>query len=221
MIGRTGLFEHVVETAPPATDFDRAVSIGDLPGLFSGEARRATPPAPEIPPLASRVRDMTSRLGAGGPPPYVGLTWRAGTTGVRGALSKEAPLADLARVLADVEGTVVVVQREPSDDELSSLADGLGRAALDLSAYNVDLEDMLALMGLLDAYVAVSNTNVHLRAARGRTSRILAPLPGEFRWMAEGSRSPWFEGTTVYRETPSGWSAAFEALERDLADGAG
>ncbi len=222
MIQRTKLFERVVEDDPAFGDFDRAVSIGDLPWLLSGEAARATPPAPAIPALAARVRDLTSRLQTAGPPPYVGLTWRAGTTGISGALSKAAPLAAISRALGEVEATVVSVQREPLDGELSDLAEALGRTPLDLSAFNVDLEDMLALMGLLDDYVAVSNTNVHLRAARGRTSRVLVPLPGEFRWMADGPTSSWFEGTTVYRETVAdGWTTAIEALRRDLNDGPG
>jgi len=154
--------------------------------------------------------------------PYIGLTWRAGTTGVSGALSKDAPLADIARVVAGLEATVVVLQREPSDSELSHLAETIGRAPLDLSAFNVDLEDTLALVGLLDEYVAVSNTNVHLRAACGKTSRVLVPLPGEFRWMVDGQTTPWFEGTAVYREIAGdGWTPAFEALRRDMDDGSG
>ncbi len=222
MIQRTELFKRVVEDDPASGDFDRTVSIGDLPWLLSGEAARATPPAPAIPALAARVRDLTNRLRTAGPPPYIGLTWRAGTTGMAGALSKEAPLADIARVIGGVEATVVVVQREPSDGELSGLADALGRTPLDLSPFNVDLEDMLALMGLLDDYVAVSNTNVHLRAARGRSSRVLVPLAGEFRWMTDGATTPWFEGTTVYRETAGdGWTPAIEALRRDMNDGPG
>ena len=222
MIQRTKLFDRVVESDPAIGDFDRAVSIGDLPGLLGGDAARATPPSPAVPALAARIRDITSRLRAAGPPPYIGLTWRAGTTGVSGALSKAAPLAEIAHVAGGLEATVVVVQRDPSDSELSALAETIGRAPLDLSAFNVDLEDMLALMGLLDEYVAVSNTNVHLRAARGGTSRILVPLPGEFRWMADGQTTPWFEGTTVYRETAGdGWTPAIEALRRDLDDGPG
>ncbi len=222
MVARCGLFERVVEDDPPYGDFDRALSIGDLPWLLRDEAAHATPRAVEIAPLGSRIRDLTSRLQAAGPPPYVGLTWRAGTYGIRGALSKEAPLGEIARLLGRFSGTVVVVQRDPSDAELSGLADAVSRPPLDLSAFNVDLEDMLALMGLLDEYVAVSNTNVHLRAARGRTSRVLVALPGEFRWMANGTASPWFDGTTVYRETArDGWTTAFEALGRDLNDGPG
>ncbi len=76
---------------------------------------------------------------------------------------------------------------------------------------------MLALLALLDDYVTVSNTNVHLRAGAGRTSRVLVPNPPEYRWMAEGDESPWFQGSTVYRQRLDGdWGAAFQALSKDL-----
>ena len=80
-----------------------------------------------------------------------------------------------------------------------------------------DLEAMLALLGLLDDYVCVSNTNVHLRAARGGTCRVLVPLPPEFRWMAEGNYSPWYPGTRIYRQQPDvDWAPALAELKADM-----
>ena len=110
------------------------------------------------------------------------------------------------------------VQRQPAAGELAAFAAALGRPAADLSPLNDDLEAMLALCGELDDLVCVSNTNVHLRAALGRTSRVLVPAPPEFRWMTEGGESPWFPGTRVYRQASDGdWDAALCALTRDLA----
>lgn len=78
---------------------------------------------------------------------------------------------------------------------------------------NVQAGDMLALLSLLDEYVTVSNTSVHLRAGTGRTSRVLVPNPPEYRWMAEGTESPWFPGCKVYRQRLDGsWEAALDAL---------
>jgi hypothetical protein len=56
---------------------------------------------------------------------------------------------------------------------------------------------------VLDEYVGVSNTNMHLRAGLGLSARILVPYPPEWRWMAEGDLSPWFPGFSVFRESPS------------------
>ncbi len=46
---------------------------------------------------------------------------------------------------------------------------------------------------------------------------MLVPNPPEYRWMAEGTESPWFPGCKVYRQMVDGaWEAALAALARDL-----
>ena len=98
-----------------------------------------------------------------------------------------------------------------------SLGHALGREAYDLMALNDDLEDMLAALSLLDEYVTVSNTNVHLRIGAGGTCRVLVPNPAEYRWMSGGDESPWFPGSKVYRQRVDGdWGGAFAALIEDL-----
>jgi len=94
----------------------------------------------------------------------------------------------------------------------------LGPRLLDLSDLNDDLEGMLALLGLIDEYICVSNTNTHLRAGRGRACRVLVPMPPDYRWMESGDESPWFPGLSLYRESVTeGWAPAFGTLSRDLA----
>jgi len=82
---------------------------------------------------------------------------------------------------------------------------------------NEDLEGMVALLTVIDEYVGVSNTNMHLRAGVCASARVLVPRPPEWRWMAHGRASPWFPGFTVYRQAERGdWSAAMAALQQDL-----
>ena len=76
---------------------------------------------------------------------------------------------------------------------------------------------MLALLDCLDDYLAVSNTNVHLRAMLGKTSQVMVPMPPEFRWGRKGDESVWFPGTTLHRQLPGGnWSTALAQLARAL-----
>jgi hypothetical protein len=161
-------------------------------------------------------------MAALGPPPYIGLTWRAGVApeeqrGTSWMLHKRIPLEDLGTALRRVEGTFVALQRRPHSGEIERLGGALGRPLHDLTALNEDLEGVLALLAVLDDYVGVSNTNVHLRAGTGRAARVLVPCPPEWRWMATGDESPWFPGFTVYRQGPDGdWSDALARLTRDL-----
>jgi hypothetical protein len=70
---------------------------------------------------------------------------------------------------------------------------------LDLSAWNEDLEDALALMATVADYAGVSNTNMHLRAGTGRVATVFVPFPPEWRWLAQGD-SPWFPGFRLVRQ---------------------
>ena len=155
----------------------------------------ATPPAFAVSAQGDDAREKLARLG---PPPYLGLTWRAGTDLQRGrelgvdqrVLFKEVPPALLGEAVRGWPGTLVSLQRGPTRlDELEALRERRGRRDVhDLSAVNEDLRDALAVLAVLDDYVAVSNTNIHLRAGLGRTARVLVPNPPEWRWMRTGER---------------------------------
>jgi hypothetical protein len=180
------------------------------------------PPTIRLMPEAARVRELGETLRMLGDPPYIGVTWRGGTppgeqTGQGWRLFKEIPLEKLARAIAPVSGTVVSIQRNPKETENSLLSGLAGKPVHDLSKLNADLESMLALLALLDDYVGVSNTNMHLRAAVGRTARVLVPRPVDWRWMISGNESPWFPGFRVYRQGPDGgWETTLGRLRGDL-----
>lgn len=94
----------------------------------------------------------------------------------------------------------------------------IGNPMHDFTALNEELEAMLALLALIDDYLGVSNTNMHLRAGAGHTARVLVPCPAEWRWMATGKKSPWFPGFKIYRQTSHGdWEPALAELASDLA----
>lgn len=181
------------------------------------------PPPLALSPLPERLDAARRRLADAGPPPYLGVTWRGGVSlqeqrGSSWTLFKEIDLARFGDALAPVTGTLIALQRNPQPGEIDTLAKLIGRPVHDFTALNEDLESMLALLALIDDYVGVSNTNMHLRASVGKTARVLAPCPAEWRWMAAGEESPWFPGFKIYRQTPQGdWSAALARLAQDLS----
>jgi tetratricopeptide (TPR) repeat protein len=218
MVARSGAVDRVVgpSEAPPGVTL--TLSVGDLPFLLGLASVKDVPPPLPIPPLPEARAAMAERLAALGPAPRIGVTWRAGTKIHHNSLFKEAPRAALAGALADAPGTLIALQRQPAEGEVAAFADEAGRTVHDMTALNESLEDMLALLALLDDYVCVSNTNVHLRAGAGRTSRVLMPHPPEFRWMADGDESPWFPGTRIYRQTAAGdWACALTRLKEELS----
>ena len=221
VLGDAGGCEVLAEEDAPAARFDRAIWSGDLPALLESAG-----PVPALP-LArddARAARWRRRLAELGPAPYLALTWRAGTDTLRtqefgrerGLESKAVPPAVLGAVLRGWRGTLVSVQRAPAPGEAAAFAAAAGAPLHDLSALNDELPEILALLSVVEEYVCVSNTNVHLLAGIGRTARVLVPYPPEWRWMHEGS-SPWFPGFSVYREPQSrGWAEPFLDLRRDL-----
>ena len=205
---------------------DLQIWIADLPSLLETDAVPPALPLRADPSKVAHARDMLARLGR---PPYLGLTWRAGTNVLRnreyGAdlalLFKEIPPALLGQAIRGWPGTLVSLQRAPSAAELEAIRGAAGASVHDLAAANEDLEDALALLGQLDEYAAVSNTNIHLLAGLGRSARVLVPHPPEWRWMRREGRSPWFPDFPVYRQPSSmDWTEPLRELRRDLEESA-
>lgn len=248
LIRRSGIADDVqADGAPVPTGADLQILCGDLPHALHSCPSSPLPPSP----ATLKIRDFPIRIGAYfpapvpslriavpfaaiqrsrellrqlGAPPYVGITWRAGTAaheqiGADWALSKEIPLTAFGQALRHTPGTLIALQRNPYPGEIDALAIACERRVEDCSGLNENLDDMLALLAIVDDYVGVSNTNMHLRAATGRVARVLVPSPAEWRWLHSGDHSPWFPGFTIYRQSLHGdWTTALAALARDLAN---
>jgi len=201
------------------------VLVGELPYLAGMRETADIPPPLALPLDPARVDSLREALTAFGSPPYLGITWQggklkeAGHKGVWRNLLKEIPPAMLGKLARNWPGTVVVLQRLPKPEDLTAFSKALGRPYLDWSGLNNDLQDALAGLSLLDEYVGVSNTNMHLLQGIGKTARVLVPNPAEWRWMAKGDESPWFPGFKVYRQLQNKtWNEAVKMLAQDLAE---
>ncbi len=151
--------------------------------------------------------------------PLIGITWRAGTSDDINSYSKEVPLKELLPYLKQLDATIVVLQRNPLEEEIQLLRETFEENLIEASALNDDLEKMLALLSLLDKYIAVSNTNIHLSASIQKKCHILVPFPAEWRWGNDNSdSSPWFKGFKIYRQSShqADWNHEFKRLIEDI-----
>jgi tetratricopeptide (TPR) repeat protein len=220
VLRRVGVPYDLIDEAAEAADCDKQLWLSDLPLASAGEYVEPVALRPD-PKLVEEVRRVLERCG---PPPYVAVTWRAGLKMIEALDTTRRYLKDvepqaIARLLRPYESTVLVLQRGmlPMEDQI--FADALGREAFDLTGYSDDLERMLALLSLLDDYVAVSNTNIHLLAGlQDARASVFVPYPPEWRWTGNAQSALWFPRLTVYREHPKdGWRAAIASLETTLA----
>jgi tetratricopeptide (TPR) repeat protein len=220
-VGKLPFIDMAVSHRDTPDNLDYRVAVCDL-ALAVDMRSAADIPAPVAltpsPGTLGQARRLLAPLGEG---PFIGVTWRGGTSKEEfskwNVLYKEIDLERLADLLRDLPGQVLILQRKLKAGEIERFAARLGRQVHDFSAVNEQLEVMLALLSLIDEYVAVSNTNVHLRAGAGRISRVLIPHPPDWRWMVSGA-SPWYPDIPTYREAcgGGGWDTALAVLHNDL-----
>ncbi|QJR15403.1 tetratricopeptide repeat protein [Usitatibacter palustris] len=215
MLARTGLFDLGLAPENARLDDLEPLFVGDLPWLLSANDVATLPAALPLSPLPERVSAMRERLEATGPHPWIALTWRAGVapTGTARGQVKTFPIAGLGAALRGTSATWIGIQRRPESGTREAMEAALGTRVHDFSPWNEDLEDMLALLSLVDDYVGPSNANTHLLAGLGKTQRVLVPNPPEWRWMTGATESPWFHGSRVFRPSAAGdWAPAFSEL---------
>jgi len=209
---------HVTDDESKINDYDFSISVADLPSLLV-EDNNNTPASVALTPDLSLTEELREKLSQFGPPPYIGITWRAGQQ-AKDLLFKSVPIEQLLKALSPIKATFIVLQRQPTNSELQVLKSNSNFANIgDLSQLNEDLPRMLSLLSLLDDYVGVSNTNMHLRAAVGKTAQVLVPHPPEWRWMMTGEKSVWFPDFNVFRQSPDNdWQLALNDLSKTLQE---
>jgi len=220
----TGIFASVKEAInPPLNAF--WLNMGDLPLAAIQSGAITTPPPLPLIVDQTRVRKIKEKLAQFGPAPYVAVTWRAGARGPKQRAGlrmydKSVSPAGLGKLLSSVNATIISIQRVPDSEEQSEFAAALGRNFINFSYYNDNLQDMLALLSVVDEYVTVPNTNVHLRESLNLSSQVLVNRPyQDWRWLAEGSASPWYPKSTVYRQDANqDWGSVFDQVANVLHD---
>ncbi len=200
--------------------------VGDLPALCgTASTGPQYPDAFRLQPDPEKSARWQAFLQAHGRAPYLAVSWEGGSAAdtrqdvLRGGyrLHKRIEPELLGRALAGWHGTLVCVQRQPRAPDAAAFTAACGQQVLDAASANEDIGDLLALLSLVDEVVGVSSTSMHLRAATGRTARVLISHPPEWRWLARGEESPWFPGFAVYRQRADlDWSGALGGLRRGL-----
>jgi ADP-heptose:LPS heptosyltransferase len=125
----------------------------------------------------------------------VGLVW-SGNPNHSNDRNRSVPLRALTRLL-DVDATFVSLQKDPRDDDRTTLA---GTAIVDLTAHLTDFVETAALVSCLDLVITVDTSVAHLAAGLGRPTWILLPFTPDFRWLMDRTDSPWYPSVRLFRQ---------------------
>jgi len=205
---------HILTKIPDLKNFDFVISIGDLPRLLFQNGYTDIPDSIEIKPDPIAVEKIKNLLPNNGKQ-TIAVTWEAGVPG-HNTLFKRLPPDIFGGILSSSEANILIIQRQPKQKDLKAFEKNLGKKTFNYSFVNDNLEDMLALLSLVDDYYCVSNTNNHLRAALNLTSQVFVPHPPEWRWLNDGVKSPWFPNSKINRQDSYGnWNQYNESRNTD------
>jgi hypothetical protein len=208
--------DAVLARGEPLPPFDLHCPLASLPLACKTEIAGVPADIPYLRAPEDRVARWRPRLEAL-EPPRVALAWsgRASHANDRNrsiALSQLAPLLDLPGL------RFVGVQRELRAGEAEALA-GDDRI-LHLGDELSDFADTAAVLALVDLVVCVDTSVAHVAGALGRPTVVLLPFQPDWRWLADGERSPWYPAVRLYRQRAIGdWAGVIARLRADLAAG--
>jgi Tfp pilus assembly protein PilF len=171
---------------------------------------------------ADRVARWAGALGAYCAPGdlRVGLVWKGNPRFENDADRSLPGLASLA-ILGSIAGVrCFSLQKGAGEDEAAQPPPGL--PIIDLAPQLHDFADTAAAIANLDLVIAVDTAVAHLAGALAKPCWLLLPdYKTDWRWLAEGSDSPWYPGVMrLFRQSRTGgWSGAIDDMAAALGDG--
>jgi ADP-heptose:LPS heptosyltransferase len=124
-------------------------------------------------------------------------------------------LSDFAALAAVPNVTFHSLQKGPAADQATSPPPGL--RLIDHAAALTGFEQTAALIGQMDAVIAVDTAVAHLAGAMGVPVWLLLPRSPDWRWLRRRSDSPWYPTMRIVRQTRWGeWGDVVKRLAGEL-----
>lgn len=198
----------------PIPDYDRHVSLLDIPGLVGTTTESIPAAASYLQADAEASERWARRIAERCEGRFsVGIVWAGNPKHTRDR-ERSIP-ADLLSVLAAAENVQWVSLYKPTTDAGRQSPPPL--RMLDWTAELSDYSETAALIAELDLVLAVDTSVAHLAGAMGKPVWILLPLVPDWRWMLNRDTTPWYPSAVLYRQSrPGAWSEVIDAVVRDL-----
>ncbi len=192
---------------------DVQVAAGSLPRFFRNRAADFPDHGAFLHADAAAVRQWRERFRSLGAGLNIGVSWRGGVRQTNQA-GRSVRLESLLPLLAMPGCNFVSLQHGAQDDELASLQVAHGVHLRRWPDAESSIDDTAAMVSALDLVVSVTTTVAHLAAALGRPTWVLVPSNPEWRYLASGSRMPWYPQMRLFRRHAG---AEWDVTIRELA----
>ena len=164
----------------------------------------------------ARIAFWKERLRRLGPGRKIGLSWRGGSH----YTNRSRRSIDLERLLPVLEVPdlhVVSLQYTDCNEEIASVCGKFGVTIHHWQEAVDDYDETAALVCALDLVISVQTAVIHLAGALGRPAWALVPSTPEWRYMARGTRMPWYPSVRIFRQAPgSDWKMVITDVRQEL-----
>ena len=196
--------------------YDRQISMAQLCQYLRADMAQVRAGAsPYLRADPARSSALRTRLGGSRRPIY-GLSWRSDSTA---RPHKSIDPAALVRALGDRDVTLVNLQYGDTADEIAAVQAATGREIVDLpdiDNFN-DIDGLAATIAVCDRVITIANVTADLAGGLAKDVRVLLRRDSDWRWGADGTRTPWYPSATLYRQdAEQSWAPVLAALKRDL-----
>ncbi|MCP4748731.1 MAG: tetratricopeptide repeat protein [Desulfobacteraceae bacterium] len=116
--------------------------------------------------------------------------------------NRSCSLSDLAPLWQIEHVQLYSLQTGPVADEIEPLEKQ--QKIISLGSHFKDFDDTAAAIANLDLVISIDTAAAHLAGAMGKPVWILLPKIPDWRWMQDGSKSPWYPTARLFRQKQTG-----------------
>jgi tetratricopeptide (TPR) repeat protein len=211
LLARARGVEAVVSREEELPRFDLAAPLLSLPRVFGTTPDRIPAHVPYLWAAPDKVAAWRSRLGKRNGV-RVGLCWRGN------------PDHSYDRYRSTTLAALEEPARLPQVEWISLQLGALARPEAERAGWlrqvlpdDSDIEDLAAVMEILDVVVSVDSMPAHLAGALGRPCLVLLSYAADWRWQSEAQTSGWYPTLRLFRQKqPLDWSAPVAELAETL-----
>ena len=196
--------------------YDYQTSLMSLPLVFGTTLQTIPQNVPYLRADPARAEKWRARLGSAGF--RVGIVWQ-GNPQYRGDRQRSFTAAAFAP-LAGVPGVrLISLQWTGGAERLKDLPDGMSVETLGEEIVNNPdgFREVAAVMANLDLLVMSDTGPAHLAGAMGRPVWVALTRRPDWRWMREGTTTPWYPTMRLFRqETVGDWPGVFGEIAAEI-----
>ncbi|QWE10987.1 tetratricopeptide repeat protein [Polynucleobacter sp. es-EL-1] len=203
---------QVVEKYDPTIEVDYQVPLLTLPHIFKTTLDSIPPIYPNINLTGGHLGRLGKFLLSTNNKINIGISC-SGNPEHLNDRNRSMPLINFLPLL-DISN-LYLIQKGVSNDDLKCL--DTHTEIKYLGNELIDFEDSAAIINSMDLIISVDTSLAHLAGILKKKLFLLLPFSPEWRWMSEGSTSPWYPSTKIFRQNKRGdWGTVIDQIMAEL-----